>query len=293
MHSVVNIRLIVALLLTIISTQALSDETGTLSLRLWDKNYDRPQTLAFIQLAIEKAEPKYGKITLSRVEIDTLSQATQALEKNQQIDAYVSGTDIPKEESLLPIYIPLERGLLGFRACMIQPKNQPLFSDIQLANQFAENQLYVGLGSSWPDRNIMIDNGFIIKHANNYESLIAMLANNDVQCFSRSMMEIDDELMAHPKFDAEKRLAFIYPFADILYVRPDATKLHEALNYGLEVAIKDRSYFALFDQFYADSLQKYEFYFRKILVLRNNNISANAREAINRYGIASFSHGPR
>jgi hypothetical protein len=107
------------------------------------------------------------------------------------------------------------------------------------------------------------------------------------------MMEIDDELLAHKEFRAEKRLAFIYPFADILYIRKGAEKLHEALEHGLMLAIKDRSYFELFDHYYSDSLQKYEFYFRKILVLDNKRISPQAREAINRYGIASFSAGPR
>ena len=275
------------------SIQSKGNETSGLSLRLWDKNYDRQQTLAFVKLALEKAEPKYGKVTIERVAIDTLSEAVDALQSDQKIDVIVSGTDMERETNLLPIYIPLERGLLGFRACMIQPKNQPLFDNIQQTKQFKENQLYVGLGSAWPDKNIMLDNGFIVKHAPRDQELFSMLANNDIQCFSRSMIEIDDELMAHEAFSAEKRLAFIYPFADIIYLRKGAPKLHEVLEYGLQQAIEDRSYFSLFKHYYSGALQKYEFYFRKILVLNNNNISPEARNAINRYGIASFIEGRR
>jgi hypothetical protein len=284
---------IVGAFILILCFQSYAEEQDTISFRLWDKNYDRPQTLAFIKLAIEKAEPQYGKITIERVVVDTLTEATNALLNDQTIDAFVSGTDSEKEAELLPIFIPLERGLLGFRACMIRPDNQPLFNQIQQAHQFKENQLYIGLGSAWPDRNIMLDNGFIIKHANNRPQLIRMLSENNMQCFSRSMMEIDDELMANQEFGAEKRLAFIYPFADILYMRKRAHKLHEALEYGLQRAIQDRSYFDLFDHHYGNALQKYEFYFRKILILENKRISPKAREAINRYGIASFSAGPR
>jgi hypothetical protein len=288
-----KINATVVFLIFLFCFQSSAEEREPLSLRLWDKNYDRPQTLAFVKLAIEKAEPQYGKITIKRVELDTLTSATNALRSDQLIDAFVSGTDSEKETDLLPIFIPLERGLLGFRACMIKPKNQPLFTKIQQTRQFQENQLYVGLGSAWPDRDIMLDNGFIIKHANNRPELIQMLTDNEMQCFSRSMMEIDDELRAHKEFSAEKRLAFIYPFADILYMRKGAKQLHEALEHGLKLAIQDRSYFELFDHYYSNSLQKYEFYFRKILVLENKRISPQAREAINRYGIASFSADPR
>lgn len=282
-----------ALFLIFFCIDSHAEESNALSLKLWSKNYERPKTLDFIKLALEKAAPKYGHIEIESYDIDTLAKATETLRANQTLDALVSGTDIQREKDLLPIYIPLERGLLGFRACMIKPENQSLFSDIQQAKQFKENQLYVGLGSAWPDRNIMLNNGFLVRHANNRAALIEMLRDNELQCFSRSMMEIDDELSANSAFSAEKRLAFIYPFADIIYLRKGATQLHQALEYGLKQAIEDRSYFELFDHYYSDVLQKYEFYFRKILVLNNNNISPKARRAINLYGIASFSEGGR
>lgn len=256
--------------------------------KLWHENYERIETRAFVQLALQKAAPEYGEFKLTPVVIDSQAHAMSALQNHETIDLAVAATDKTWEASLLPIYIPLDKGLLGFRVCVIKPTQRPLFANIVSVADLKSHQIKLGVVESWPDR-------FVYQHYNLHTvttkalpDLYDKLYGNDLNCISRSVFEVDNELVHHPEFMVEENLAFVYPSADIIYVSLTKPKLKEAIEYGLKRAIDDGSYEALFNKLYGDVLKRHAFYYRKMIIMHNPDVGERAMEAINRYGIVSF-----
>lgn len=260
-------------------------------LHVWHKNLERTETRAFLQLALDKAKADFGEYTLvAQSEPDVLAAIANMQEK-RGIDLIVSGVNLTWEQQLLPVYVPLERGLLGFRVCLINRGAAETFAQVKTSEDFARLGVRVAVGSNWPDRTIMTNHQIAVSHAADYQDVLAMLSQKRVDCFSRSVIEASQEQDAHPEFGIEQRLGFVYPLADLIYVRPDAEPIRHMLDAGLKRAIEDGSYRRLFNTFYHNTLLDLDFYARKLLIMGNQNMSEQARQAINRYGVASFSKG--
>jgi hypothetical protein len=259
------------------------------TLSTWHRSFDTPQVRDFIELAISKSADKYPGYTLQRTQLKNKEQAFHQLTQKGQLDIIVTGFDIDREQNALPIYIPLDRGLLGFRTCLIEPQSQPIFENIQTVNDFALEQISMGVGSNWADKKIMSNNDIPLLEASDQKALMALLRHNKVTCISRSVIEMDATITDFPEFTEENLIAFVYPFGKIIYVNQHNQAAYEMLKYGLEKSIEDRSFHQLFKQHFAQQLEKHEFYFRKILLMKNPFLSKPAIKAINQFGIASFS----
>jgi hypothetical protein len=259
------------------------------SLKIWHRNFDQPQIRDFVELAIKKASDKYPAYTLVRTKLTNKEQAFRQLTQEGKLDLIVAGLDQNREQNSLPIYVPLDRGLLGFRTCLIKPKSQIQFETVQTLEDFSAQKLLFGLGRNWADKDIMLGNNLPLLDAPSYQELMALLRDNKVSCVSRSVIEIDAAINDFPEFSGENRLALIYPFGKIIYVNQHNKQVYEMLKYGLEQALADRSFYRLFNQHFSEQLEKHEFYFRKILLMKNPYLSTPAMEAINQFGVASFS----
>ena len=150
------------------------------------------------------------------------------------------------------------------------------------------NDLQVVVGSDWTDRIVMEHNFIPTAHSPEFEALPQLVEERPGRCFSRSLVEVDSELARLPRFELEQHLAMVYPEALILYLRKDLTDLAEALEYGLMMAMEDGSFTELFQQQHAQLFTRLGFYDRKLLFLDNPKLTEQGREAINRYGVASF-----
>lgn len=258
------------------------------TLTLWDANYLHPPTLAFLELALEKAQPEFGRFQLQRsVQMD-LAAAYKQLQQGDELDIIVSGNRSDWETTLSTVYFPLNRGLLGFRVCLIQNSELENLSAEYIGTDFTLEDLKIGVAMDWPDRNILENADINVWIGQSYDDLIAGLSANLFNCFSRSVIEIDREIVKNPILSEWPALAILYPMADIIYVSKDAESLANILLFGLERAHADGSYQRLFESYYGDLLKKHDFYSRKLLVLNDNTVSQPALSAINRYGVASF-----
>lgn len=209
------------------------------------------------------------------------------------IDVIIAAPDTNRETESKVIYVPIDRGLLGFRLCLVN-KSAPLFDKINTPQDFISNKYSVGLGSHWPDRLIYETNGLKVVHSPIYEQLFPMLRSKRFHCFSRSISEIDDELAKFQDYDitSDEKVVFIYPNADFIFVNPNKPELYAQLNDGVRAALENRSFHSIFDQHFANTLLEHGIYERKLLILENKQISDTALQAINDFGIASFVRAP-
>ena len=162
------------------------------------------------------------------------------------IDVYWTGTTVELENALLPIRVPLYRGLLGYRVLMIRRGTQNKFNHITDINQLREMTL--GQGTPWPDTAILEANQFKVVKTMEYDDLFHMLDGGRFDAFPRGILEPWAEMAMRPEmaFEVEKNLMLVYYMPFYFFVGKNNPQLHAKIESGLEKAIQDGS----FDQYF-------------------------------------------
>lgn len=255
---------------------------------VWQRTYEKPHALATLENLNTLTETQFGKLDF--VPSKEMEQGRAFLELQQgNIDIVIAAANKKREKQVSIIHIPIDRGLLGFRVCLVN-RTARSFQTIRSPIDFIEKKHTVGLGAHWPDKTIYEQNGFQVITSPVYNSLFSMLDNRRFDCFSRSISEVEGELalLANTNISIDENLVFIYPNADFIYVNPNKPELHKRLSMALVKSLEDASYYTIFDEFYEQHLIKHGIYQRSLIILENNDISEEALIAINKYGIASF-----
>lgn len=162
-----------------------------------------------------------------------------------------TGQDL--ERSLLPIRIPLDKGLLGYRVFLIRREMQAKLDQVKTLDDL--RRFTIGQTAAWNDVPILQAAGFRIVYGISYEGLFGMLEGARFDLFSRSVAEAVLELEAHqahyPDLVIERNLLLYYPLPRYLFVRRDACgeQLASRLIDGFEAMLKDGSFDRLFNEY--------------------------------------------
>ncbi|MGL6230681.1 hypothetical protein ACSZMQ_05895 [Aeromonas rivipollensis] len=209
---------------------------------------DSEYQLKLLELALDRAGQPYK---LERVDLN-LNQFTlqQELRKGKAINVFWMGTSSALESALIPVPIPLFRGLEGLRLSFIHSDAQEKFNQV---NTLADlKQLKAAQGVGWADNKILEQAG-IATYAGRYSNLFRLINDGDkLDFFPRGLVEIfaeRRELAAqYPNLAIEQHLLIRYPFAEFFFVSPEAPKLAKAIQTGLERAYADGSFMTFFHE---------------------------------------------
>ena len=150
------------------------------------------------------------------------------------------------EAEVIPIRIPVYKGLMGHRVLLVHRDNQRLFSEVNSFNDLMGFKL--GQGRGWPDTTIMKHNGLTVVEATKYSGLFHMTDGKRFDAFPRGIHEPWSEMEARKNLalavDAHVMLVYKMPF--YLFVNPQKAGLAKDLERGLMAAIEDGS----FDQYF-------------------------------------------
>lgn len=220
-----------------------------------------------LKLALDKNGQPYT-LQMSKLKM-TQNRALAQLSSGDEITVYWSMTSRQREQDLLPIRIPLDKGLLGWRIFLIHKKNEQAFSHLQTLQQL--KQFEAGQGHDWPDTEILRANGLHVQGIANYEGLFKMLEMGVIDYFPRSVMEIWQEEKNHAAMgiQVEPSILLHYPTAQYFFVSKNNHALAKALENGLHKAIADGSFEQLFLRFHGDILAKARLKQRRHLHLNN------------------------
>ena len=229
-----------------------------------DRRYDYP--LKLLQLALSKSGTEY------RIEQagSPMNQERQVLEieAGRTIDVGPIPSSAEREARLLPIYIPLNKGLLGWRLGLIRKGDQGLVAGIKTLDDL--KRLSIAQGQEWPDTQILRANGIDVITAPKYEGLFQMLIRKRFDYFPRSMMEIwDEQAINADTLEVEPQLALHYFYDSYFMVNRKNTKLADDIRNGLEKAIADGSFDQVFQQYFGERLRKARLDKRTVIELRN------------------------
>lgn len=176
---------------------------------------------------------------------------------------------------LMPIKIRLLKNLSDHRVFLIRADDQARFSQVKTIEDL--RRLRGGIGSHWPDRIVMEENGLPLVLSMSYFNLFKMLASNRFDYYSRGVHQVLPEVSAYADkgLVLERELLLRYENPVYFYVNKSNTLLAERLSLGLKIAVEDGSFDTLFHQFenftWAESMLKQAN--RRVIPLSNFSFS--------------------
>ncbi|MEO8806690.1 MAG: transporter substrate-binding domain-containing protein [Burkholderiaceae bacterium] len=229
-----------------------------------DQRYDYPRKL--LELALSKTRTEY------RVEYPAapMNQARQVLEleAGRTIDVGPIPSSAEREARLLPIRIPLNKGLLGWRLGLVRKGDANRVAQVKTLADLKSVRL--AQGHEWPDTQILKGNGIEVITGATYEGLFKMLERERFDYFPRSVMEIWGEQEANAStLEIEPHLALHYFYDSYFFVNKRNTKLAADINEGMEKAVADGSFDKLFNEHWGDFVRRARLSERTVIELRN------------------------
>jgi hypothetical protein len=182
---------------------------------------------------------------------------------------YASTNDL--EERLLPVRIPMYRGLLGYRVLMIKKGTQHKFNSVKTLEDLRRFSL--GQGLFWADTQVLESNGLHVVKVLKYEGLFHMLDGDRFDAYPRGVHEPWAEIQRYPalQLDVEDNLILSYINPFYFFVNKSNPDLARDIETGLRIAIEDGSFneYFLADPTIKDVINRANFKDRLIIKLNN------------------------
>lgn len=203
------------------------------------------------------------------LEVIPQSRAIRLLRADREIDVLWTVTSPEREQLLLPVRVPIDRGLYGWRLFLIRDDAQARFDGVTSLAQLAA--LQAGQGHDWPDLIILRNAGLKVAGASSYDGLFAMLARGRIDYYPRALPEVWAELQQRRQLplQVERTLVLRYPSAMYFFVSRNNPELAQALLTGLQAAIADGSFQQLFERYFGAAIAQADLGRRRILDIDN------------------------
>jgi len=220
-----------------------------------------------LRMALERSRHKY--VLQSTPLMMRQSRALLELQSGRILDVMWTMTSREREQDLLPIRIPLDRGLIGWRLLLIRKSDTARFAAIRKAEEL--RAMTALQGHDWPDTDILRANGFQVQTASDYAGMFGMLATDRVDYFPRATFEIWDEAKAHAKegLVVAPGLALYYPSAFYYFVNKRNLALAADIERGMALMLADGSYEKLFNEYFGAMIERAALAKRRVFNLRN------------------------
>lgn len=228
--------------------------------------------LKLLELALSKQGMPYQILAVQSNEVLTESRIERMVIEGE-LDMLFISTSVERERHMIPIKEPIYRGLLGLRLLLIKPEQNENFKKIK---SLKELKPYVaGHNVQWSDFAVFKENGLRVVSSTNYAALFEMLKHGRFDYFSRGVNEVWDELAQHSEeLRVADHLMLFYPHPVYFFVGKHKPELAVALKKGLTIALQDGSYKALFQSYYAKTLEQANLTSRTMIVLKNPAVPA-------------------
>jgi hypothetical protein len=197
------------------------------------------------------------------------NRALVELQSGRAIEVVWTMTSRQREQDLLPVRVPLDRGLIGWRLLLIRKSDEARFAAIRKASEL--QALEALQGHDWPDTEILRANHYRVQTSSDYAGMFKMLSSGRVDYFPRSVFEVwsEAEAFADQGLMVAPGLALHYPSAFYFFVNKRNTVLAADIQRGLEAMQADGSYERLFQEYFGETLRRSALPSRRVFELRN------------------------
>lgn len=208
-----------------------------------------------------------------------IGRQVQALESGRGLDILWSGLSVEWERRLLPVYVPMYRGMLGMRVMAVRAGDPiPDWSKLRTLEDIRGLDLTFGQGVGWPAVAILRANGLSVSETA-YDRLYDQLSGGRVAAIPRGFMELLPEIAGRPGIAPEAGLMLVYRHDNLFYLRQGADEVARRLRIGLDVALADGSFdrHLMQDPAVRQALTALNIPDRHVIRLENPLLSAPAR----------------
>jgi hypothetical protein len=168
-----------------------------------------------------------------------------------RVNIFVPATNPDLETRLLPVRIPVDKGLLGYRLFLIMPETQSRLEAVRNVDDL--RKFTIGQGEPWADSRILEAQEFKLVLANGYDGMFKMLDARRFDLFSRGIDEIGREWRLQkaliPNLQIERNLILHYPLPRYYFV--PRTKRGERMAERIEDGLRRLAKSGEFDRRYA------------------------------------------
>lgn len=230
--------------------------------------------LDMLRLALSYSEKKFTIETQSLPE-KTLPRVISELESGQ-LSVMWTASDKNKEQQLLPVRIPLFKGMFGYRVFIINRHNQSKFDRLKTLDVL-RNEISFGQGRTWADTEILKSANLNVVTTMKFSGLMHMVEAGRFDAFPRGIHEPWSELTAFSGLElaVEKNILLVYKMPFYFFVANSNKQLHMAIERGLNQAIADGSFDKLFfgNEAVKNALANANLKGRRIFEIANPNLS--------------------
>ena len=223
--------------------------------------------LKLLELALQKSGVPFDLRPNGQIMVSP--RVVSVMEAGGEIDVLWSPAVRELEQRLLPVRVPIDKGILGWRLLLIRSDERSAFAAIHTLAQL--RAMTAGQQRDWIDTRILKLNDLKVVGAGMYEPMFKMLASDRFQYFPRGVGEIWDEQASHAALglEVEPHLALHYPSVSYFFVSPHNPALAQAIERGLRAALKDGSFDALFDKYNGAAIARAQLATRTVFELAN------------------------
>ncbi|MDF2177247.1 hypothetical protein P2G88_03195 [Aliiglaciecola sp. CAU 1673] len=233
-----------------------------------DADFDSSYPVQLLSEALHHCEIPHQLLPSRDVMVQ--SRAIRDLQQNINIDFMWTMTSVEREEELLPIRIPIYKGLYGWRLLLILSANQQMLQKVKTQKGLKAFDFIQG--HDWPDTAILRANGLQVATSTSFDSLFNMLKSKRGVLFPRSVLEIWWE-KRHYQGDSslaiEKDLVLHYPSAMYFFVNKTNTELADTLDRCLMQLHQIGKFDEIFRQHHQVYLDQAAIHRRRIIHLHN------------------------
>ncbi len=239
-----NLRLAFGILLLLLYVPASAEAIRV----LYDEGVDSigDYCMGALKLALSQIDHNYE---IETVQGDRTSARAMEDVRQGELSMVWGAPDEKVEEMLLPIRIPLYKGLLGYRIMIIRKGDQARFDNVRTLEDL--KKISLGQGVTWGDTKVLTENGLSVVKVHKYQAFFHMLDGGRFDAFPRGLQEPWREIAAHPELPltVEKNLMLVYKMPFYLFVSRDNPKLAADIERGFNIAIANGSFD---DYFFSD-----------------------------------------
>jgi hypothetical protein len=251
---------------------------------VWSVKYARPPNtltkridypVELLKLALDATGVRYELVTSER--IMNRARAIRQIKRNREINVFWSMTDKQIERDLLPIRIPITKGLIGWRIAFIRKDDRAKFNQIASLKDILS---FVPVqGANWSDTHILRANGFSVNTADLYSGLLEDLVTGKSDFFPRAVIEIRNEweqLQNKEQIFIEGKFVLQYPAAIYFFVNKSNRILANLIETGLMKSIESGDFDRLFNATFQKPLAELELDNRQVFRLSNPLMPSDA-----------------
>lgn len=220
-----------------------------------------------LELALKKSGVEYEVRSYPRPMPQ--GAALSRLAAGTGVNVVWSMTSKEREDQLLPVRIPIDKGLFGYRIAFVREQNKNLLGNVKTLDDM--RAFAAGQGHDWPDTDILRGNNLRVTTSTSYDGLFPMLQAGRFDYFPRSILEIWDEtgVAGKQQLVVEDKVLLHYPAAIYYFVNKKDAALAQAIENGLNKAQADGSFDVLFYERFGEVIKRANLRGRTSIALTN------------------------